>query len=715
MTPTIITMEVGFEHDVVLVRQRAKQVAELLGFDTQDQTRIATAVSEIARNTFNYAGGGKVELLVDQTPQPPQFLIRVTDTGPGIEDLPLILEGRYKSKTGMGSGITGAKRMMDRFEIETEAGQGTTVLLGKPLPASTRATTGQALARIADRLLKLDPTSPLEQMRQQNQELSRLLEELQRRQAALARINRELEETNQRTIVLHSELEQKNAMLEKASQLKSQFLANMSHELRTPLNSIIGFTSIILQGMSGDLNEEQKTQLGMVYDSAKHLLSLINDILDLSKIEAGKIEILPTEFDLRELIDNVQTMVAPMVREKGLALETEIGERVPAVLCADRSRLKQVLVNLLSNAAKFTDQGQIVLACRISEDPQSIWFGVRDTGRGIKSQSLESIFEEFTQAQEPDEQKPEGTGLGQPISRRIVELMGGTMWAESEPGKGSHFQFTVPVAPAAKPAGRPMVEPQDLDPSKKLILTIDDEPAAQEIMRTHLQHEGYQVIQAYNGLEAMELARKFHPFAITLDIIMPGKDGWDILRELKDDPQTEDIPIVCVSILDNRELGLSLGAVEYLVKPIDPQLLVKELKRLKSHFAIHDILVIDDDPGDAELLATHLRDANDFSVRTAGSGREGLAMAQQQLPDLILLDLMMPEMDGFEVVRRLKQSDHTKDIPIIIVSAKNLSSDEKRLLNSQIEGIIRKGDFRKEQLLDDVDRWLGRLSQQHST
>ena len=525
------------------------------------------------------------------------------------------------------------------------------------------------------------------------------------------------------------ELEEKTVEVEQATRHKSQFLANMSHELRTPLNSIIGFTGIILQGIVGELNDEQKKQLNMVYDSAKHLLGLINDILDLSKIEAGKIEIIPAQFEVKELLQTVEKMVSPMIEEKDLTLEVAISEEVPQTIYNDKNRIKQVLINLLSNATKFTESGEISLALRTSMlDPGSsledfkkeelssiqhpvsgIVFSVSDTGIGIKPEHLPDIFDEFKQIEGPLKEKPAGTGLGLAISRKIVEMMGGRIWAESEYGKGAHFQFAIPIREITKAKKPPIILPEALDLSKKLVLTIDDEVEAQEILKTYLKSEGYEVIQAYNSMEAMELAKKFHPFAITLDIIMPGKDGWDILHELKKDPQTEGIPVICISILDNREMGLSLGAIEYMVKPIKKAQLMEELQRLEKRFRIYDILVVDDEPQAVELLAQYLNEADNYTVSKAYGGQEALSRVKKSRPDLIILDLMMPEVDGFEVIRHLKRSEETKDIPIIIVSAKKLTQEEIEYLNNNIEKIIRKGHFSREELLKDIKRALEKI------
>ena len=552
------------------------------------------------------------------------------------------------------------------------------------------------------------PQEEYERERQQNQVL-KLVESVEKRKQA--------EEV----------LKQANTRILEANRLKSEFLASMSHELRTPLNSIIGFTGIILQKISGELNDEQEKQLNMVYDSAKHLLGLINDILDLSKIEAGKIEIIPAQFDVKGLIQMVEKMVSPLIEEKGLKLTVSISENLPPTIYNDRNRIKQVLINLLSNAVKFSKSGEIRLTVGISdfeyqaselEDekesttciPQTeIRFSVTDIGIGINPEHLQDIFNEFKQIEGPLKEKPAGTGLGLAISKKIVEMMGGRIWAESEYGKGSCFQFAIPVKEITEVKKPTVISPEALDLNKKLVLTIDDEIEAQEILKTYLKSEGYEVVQAYNAMEAVELARKYRPFAITLDIIMPGKDGWDILHELKEDPRTKEIPVICISILDNREMGLSLGAIEYMVKPINKGQLMDELQRLKKRFRIYEILIVDDEPQAVEVLSRYIGELNDYKVTRAIGGEEALSRIKESRPDLIILDLMMPEIDGFEVIRYLKKSEETKEIPIIIVSAKKLTQEEIKYLNCNIEKIIRKGDFSKEDLLKDIKRMLEKI------
>ncbi|MCF8105310.1 MAG: response regulator [Desulfohalobiaceae bacterium] len=699
MPTKILSIQIRFEDDVILSRQRSREIAGLIGFTSQDQTRITTAVSELARNVYQYAGDGKLDFQLDLEASPQMLCMSFEDQGPGIADLEAVLKQGYASKSGLGIGLAGARRLMDHFEIDSRPGQGTRVLMGKALPEGREPWGPADIQRLTSGLAAGGPRSAFAEVQQQNQDLLQALDELRAGQEELTRVNTELKEKKQ-------ELEKANQRLEEAGRLKSQFMANMSHELRSPLNSIIGFSGIILEGLAGELNAEQKKQLNMVYGSAQHLLGLINDVLDLSKIEAGKIEIQPAEFDVQSLVDTVQGMFSPLVQDKGLNFFVNVADGVPSGLYNDKNRIKQVLINMLSNAVKFTSSGRIELRVEPA-GPALIRFSVSDTGLGIRPEHLEEVFDEFKQIDGPLKEKPGGTGLGLAICKKMVEMMGGSIGVNSEYGQGSCFFFNIPVQEAGPAARPPAVSPETLDQTRKLILTIDDELEAQEILTTYLQAEGYEVIQAYNGLEALQLARKFKPFAVTLDIVMPGRDGWDILEELKNDPETENIPVICISILDNRELGLSLGAVEYLVKPIDKDRLTRELDRLKKMRPIFDILIVDDDARAVELLSRYLEEINGYRVRKAYGGQEGLDRVSEQAPDLIILDLMMPEVDGFEVIGRLKQEEPTKHIPIIIVSGKKLTQEEVAWLNSKIENIIQKQQSSREDLLRDIKKALG--------
>ncbi|HZZ44074.1 MAG TPA: ATP-binding protein [Tepidisphaeraceae bacterium] len=441
MKRSILSVEIKYEHDVVLTRQRAKQIAALLGFEAQDQTRIATSASEIARNAFRYTGGGRAEFSIDDETSPPTLLIRITDTGPGISNLSDILEGRYQSQTGMGLGLIGAKRLSDRFEIETAHRKGTAVLLGKTLPKSVPTVAPTRLATITEELARRNPQNPVEEIQQQNQELLRTLDALRIRQAEVEKLNEELAETNRGVLALYAELDDKAEDLRRASDLKTKFLSNMTHELRTPLNSIIMLSRMMLTQKDGPLNPEHERQATFIRNSADGLLDLVNDLLDLAKIEAGKVDINPSEFSVAELFGTLRGMFRPLIGPKDVELLFEMPEPAP-LMHTDEGKLGQILRNLVSNAMKFTERGEIRVTAVIGESDM-VMFSVADTGIGIGPEDRRRLFQEFTQV--TGKYQVKGTGLGLSISRRLAELLGGRIELESEVGVGSVFRVFIPL------------------------------------------------------------------------------------------------------------------------------------------------------------------------------------------------------------------------------------------------------------------------------
>lgn len=453
MSIPLLTMELRYEQDVVTTRQRTRQIAGLLGFDAQDQTRIATAVSEIARNAYGYGGGGKTECLWDTVTQ--SLIIQVSDRGPGIPNLTTILRGEYRSSTGMGLGILGARRLADSFEIESTPGAGTTVRLVKHLPRKQPDTSAPDLARIGEALTRHVPGNAFQEVQQQNQELLHALETLQAREAELVELNRELGETNRGVVALYAELDEKAVALQRASELKSRFLANMSHEFRTPVSSILSLTRLLLDRVDGPLTQEQQKQVGFIRQSAQSLLELVSDLLDLAKIEAGKIDVRVNDFTLVDLFSALRGMFKPLLPPRAVSLAFEglndWEELDDWRLRTDEGKVSQILRNLISNAIKFTPEGEVRLLAVASGD--AIVFSVKDTGIGIPQEHLEYIFEEFHQVKGVWQDKASGTGLGLPLSRRLAELLGGSLSVQSEPGVGSTFQLSLPRVYSGETAG----------------------------------------------------------------------------------------------------------------------------------------------------------------------------------------------------------------------------------------------------------------------
>ncbi len=497
--------------------------------------------------------------------------------------------------------------------------------------------------------------------------------------------------------------------LREVDKLKTQFLANMSHELRTPLNSIIGFSRVILKGIDGPLTELQKTDLAAIYNSGQHLLGLINDILDLSKIEAGKMELNFEEVDLKPIIKGVLSSAVGLVKDKSIELEQHVPEDLP-IIWADSTRVRQVLLNLVSNAAKFTEKGTITLT--VGYDDEWVNISVADTGIGIPQEKLGSIFEEFTQVDGSTTRRVGGTGLGLPISHRFVELHGGNIIVKSQEGMGSVFTVTLPIHPQmdhSEQEAADQAKTEAVTADNRLVLAVDDDPGVISLYRRYLEGEGYQVVGVTNSHEVLEKAKEFRPFAITLDVLMPGKDGWQVLQELKECPETQDIPIIVCSIVSDEGRGFSLGAADYLVKPIMEEELLAALSRLDQRGEETQVLVIDDQADDILLIRRILEAQHGYRVIEAGGGQNGIELVHQRKPDIIILDLMMPEVDGFAVLEALKRGPETRSIPVIVITAKELTEDERRRLSGQVEVLLRKGLFTEHELLEDLGKALSRV------
>ena len=516
--------------------------------------------------------------------------------------------------------------------------------------------------------------------------------ERKRAQEALLALATSLEQkVKERTAEL--EIARDQALI--ATRHKSEFLANMSHELRTPLNAVIGFSEVLLERMFGEVNEKQDEYLQDILSSGRHLLALINEILDLSKIESGRLELELSTFDLPTTLNNAFSLVRERALRHGIRLTTDIDASLHE-FTADERKVKQILLNLLSNAVKFTGQGGEITLVAIHHVDR-VQVSVTDTGMGIAPGDHTKIFEEFFQASE-HMGKREGTGLGLALAKKFVELHGGRIWVQSEQGRGSTFTFTLPSRQAVEKAALSQVRPPYSHADGPLILVIEDEPPAAKLLSIYLREAGFNVEIAEDGESGLQKARLLHPAIITLDILIPKVDGWELLTQLKADNATANIPVVVVSIVDERGKGFALGAADYLTKPVDRDQLISAVQRISQIVAserpLKTILTIDDDPLLLELIDVVLSPA-DFEVIKATSGQEGLDLARTRLPDLIVLDLMMPGMDGFQVLSRLKECPSTATIPILVLTNKNLSPQEKDQLNGLIIELKQKSDFNR--------------------
>jgi len=522
----------------------------------------------------------------------------------------------------------------------------------------------------------------------------------------------ELARRNEEQARQREELGRLNDELRRANVLKSQFLSTISHELRTPLTSIIGFSSILLRGRSGEvLSGRQRDNAERILISARHLVTLINDILDLSRIEAGRLDVFRREVDLHELLERVRVEMDGQARAKGLSLTVEPprGDADARRVVTDADRLRQVLLNLVSNAIKFTERGGVTLRAARSRDTVAV--AVEDTGVGIALEEQERVFDEFYQADQSNTRTAGGTGLGLTISRRLVTLLDGQLTLRSTPGVGSAFTIVLPVSPAAQsvasPAqrgARPLTAKADQDDGAT-VLVIDDDPEMVLLLERALEGSHYRVVGALSADDGLHRARETRPDAILLDVMMPETDGWRALHRLKSDPRTARIPVVMHTIVADQALGFSLGATDYLVKPVEREHLLTVLDRL-TPVAMGPILVVDDDEGIRTLLARILAEEN-VPVVLAANGEDALRLAAEQAPRLVLLDLMMPGLDGFEVLRRLRRHEPTRHLPVVVLTAKALTREEEQVLHREASMVVTKNGVPLDRLLDEVRGAIG--------
>ncbi|WP_353684220.1 response regulator [Thermodesulfovibrio sp. 3907-1M] len=629
----------------------------------------------------------------------------------------------------------------------------------------------------------------------------------------VAKSKMELEKELTRRAKLLEERDELVALLQKANKqlkeldtLKSAFIANMSHELRTPMNAIIGYTDLLLDEVDGPLNEDQKASLKKVAANARHLLQLINDVLDISKIESGKIELRPNEVDLKALIDSIMVTFEPLIAKKGLNFHMHI-EKGAEKLYVDEDKTKQILINLISNAVKFTHQGVITLRARISErgldkegNPQFVEISVADTGIGIKKEDLDKIFDKFAQADVSTTRQYEGTGLGLSIVRGLVALHKGMVWAESEVGRGSTFYVLLPFKKEVFDAPGPVIEERmaealaqyfevpkevfleepsyegksvrcwdytqcghvncpeygcpekrcwlvlgthckgmkiaswpekveacricevvrdlvlhkepvmvELKPSEKekVVVAIDDNPDAIDLIRKYLEKD-YKVIGLLSSEEAVNQVKEIKPVAITLDIMMPKKDGWQVLKELKEDEETRDIPVIIVSIIDNKTLAFSLGAADYFVKPLDGHSLLRKIKSIETYCPVKKVFVLERDEKTSKDLISILKETG-YDVTATRDSKEAINLVKLQKPDLLIINITDPDSSAFDFLDFIKGSSELKEVPIIALTNKELTEEEKEALNGRIKEIINKALFSEEQLIKELKSSLKKI------
>ncbi|HEU4416943.1 MAG TPA: ATP-binding protein [Candidatus Angelobacter sp.] len=684
---TLYTLLLRNERDVVHARQQTRDIAALLGFENREQIRLATAASEMARNAFRYARSGKVSF--NLSAEAPQALeIFISDSGPGIDNLDVIMEGRYKSQTGLGIGILGTKRLMDSFEIQSSPA-GTLVKMRKQLPEAKFFTNSRA-QEVVQKIKSRQPESPYEEIERQNQELLKTLDELRRRQEELATLNRELEDTNRGVVALYAELDDRADYLKRASEMKTSFFSNISHEFKTPLNSIISLSRMLLERIDGDLTPEQTKQVNFIAEASRSLSEMINDLLDIAKVEAGKVKVRIKTFVLEELFSALKGMLKPLLADNSSVDLVFEDTTSPTILRTDEGKVSQILRNFISNAIKFTPQGEIRVAAY--QTGGNVIFSVTDTGIGIDPDNHERIFEEFIQVENPLQEKYRGTGLGLPLCRNLAALLGGRVWVESELGRGSSFFAEIPMV--YKGEGPSAVDLQARDFNRQPILLIEDNAEAFAMLEPHFRESGFQLVHMDTLERASRWLSQHDPAAIISNLYLHGSPVGDFFKKYRKSVKADRKapPLIAASDYDDASMASLNGADLFFKKPYVPQLLLRDVRRLADKEQPKQILVLDDNEISRYILR-QLLDKPWITLIEARNGQEGLDAAAMRLPDAMILDLMMPGMDGIQVLEKLRARPEAKTLPVVIYTSKGLSEGERQRIEALNAGILSKNDI----------------------
>jgi signal transduction histidine kinase/DNA-binding response OmpR family regulator len=687
MSEPIIQIALNTERDVVQARQRAREVAAELGLDNQDQIRLATATSEMARNAFRYARNGKVTFSLElETPQ--RLEVTVSDAGPGISNLDEILEGRYRSETGFGMGIVGTKRLMDEFEISTVP-NGTKVRMAKRIPHHFTRWTPRTARALNQKMRDRTPDSPYEEIERQNQELLKTLQELRARQEELELLNRELEDTNRGVVALYAELDERADYLRRASELKTKFLSNVSHEFRTPLNSIVSLARLLMDRMDGDLSAEQMKQVRYIESSARDLQEMVNDLLDLAKVEAGKIRIRSKRFEVQELFSALKGMLKPLLADNSSVDLVFVDTDELEPMHTDEGKVSQILRNLISNALKFTPKGQVRVSANVTEG-RDVLFTVADTGIGIAAQHYETIFTEFSQLENPLQEKHRGTGLGLPLCRNLALLLGGKIWLESELGKGSTFFVRIPGIYVGESMQRddstPLPAPEF---HRAPVLFLEDDEATAHRFESYLRNSEFQPILALTVSQAEIWVARHTPAAVVADVYIGDDQSWGFIARMRE--RAPGVPLIVTSAYGDPETAMARGANIFMAKPVDADMLLEELRRLTTQTGTRRLLIVDDNEVSRYILRDLLNQPW-LEIREASNGTEAMKSMNESLPDAVILDLLMPDMSGFEILRQLRARPATESLPVLIYTSKVLSDVEKAQLESLRTRVVRKED-----------------------
>lgn len=688
MAVSLLQIALRTERDVVQARQRARELAEALGLDNQDQIRLATATSEMARNAFRYARNGKIDFVV-HAEQPKRLEVVVTDGGPGIPNLEQILAGQYRSETGMGMGIIGTRRLMDDFDIESSA-KGTSVRMAKLAPRHGDHWTPRLLGDLQKTMLRKTPQDLYAEIEQQNQELLKTLQELRGRQEELELLNRELEDTNRGVVALYAELDERADYLRRASELKTRFLSNVSHEFRTPLNSIISLSRMLQDRIDGELTSEQTKQVRYIESSARDLQEMVNDLLDLAKVEAGKVRMRPKRFEVHELFSALKGMLKPLLADNQSVDLIFEDSRDLVPLHTDEGKVSQILRNLISNAIKFTPAGNVtVSASPIGET--RILFAVADTGIGIPQEHHEIIFKEFSQVENPLQERHRGTGLGLPLCRNLALLLGGHIEVQSEPGRGSVFSLNIPVHyvgdatvqddAAALPAPEFHRTP---------ILYVEEDEEAARTFESWLRDSEFQPILARSIAQAETWMARHTPAAVVINSDIAHHLSWEFVHRISE--TCNNVPVIAAGASDHRQQAVDNGASLFLLMPFDRESLMAELRSFTLTGGVTNLLIVDDNEVSRYILRELLCQPW-LRIEEASNGKDALAKLSESLPDALILDLLMPDLSGFDILRELRGKPETAELPVLIYTSKPLTDAERAQLRSWNAHTIRKDEI----------------------
>jgi signal transduction histidine kinase/CheY-like chemotaxis protein len=584
----------------------------------------------------------------------------------------------------------GTKRLMDNFEI-TSSPAGTVVKMGKDLPFAAPALTALRLKDVSDKISSKTPESPYEEIDRQNRELLKTLQELRARQEELALLNRELEDTNRGVVALYAELDERADYLRRASDLKTNFLSNISHEFRTPLNSIMSLARILLDRLDGDLTGDQETQVGFILESASTLSEMVNDLLDLAKVEAGKVRIRVKTFEVMELFSALKGMLKPLLADNSsVDLVFVEGAHLPPIR-TDEAKVSQILRNFISNAIKFTPQGEIKISAEL-RDSGSILFEVADTGIGISPEHLETVFQEFSQIENPLQERYRGTGLGLPLCRKMALLLGGKVWVKSELGRGSSFFAELPIVykGEADVAGEREEMPAP-EFSRPTVLLIAPDPQTFSLIDPAFKTSQFQLIHVESMERAETWLQRHQPRAVVLDIDGLGNPGWDFLRFFPKPQNSGEIPVIAVTAPRDATRALDSGAALAISKPLEAASVLQDVHRVTRQEKPKKLLLVDDNDLSLYILR-ELLDRPWLNLVEAHNGQEALDMIDREQPDAVILDLVMPGMGGFEVLQKLRAQEQTRRLPVIVYTSKILTGEEKKQLTDLAAGLIAKSD-----------------------